>query len=262
MIVIFGLEPRSVVIAYMLARLRGAKPVAFEKGKQYYFDEVVDARSADFDGTYREFREKFGKLDFVEDKKLYDIIGNEIFWGLRFKALDTPTLVMRVLGLIHEKGTKEYLSEGPPEAKEMRFRVKRVLGEYNRAVRFIRFTRFSNLKLSLAKASFENDLVDMVLRAEARRNSPGTTVAIYDDESVAVLLNGQPYLGKRRKIPLAPEKIEFERFWGGLPESGMKLLMKDEKHSINEIPEIPLQKAVEAAAEQKKCIASLDDFFE
>ena len=260
MIVIFSLEPRSAVLAFMLSKLKGAKPVLFDREKQYFFDEVADARIANFDEVYREFREKFGKLDFIEDGKLYDIVGNEIFWGLRFKAMDTPSLMMRVLGLMHEKGTKEYLSESLPEAREMRFRVKRVLAEYNRAVRFIRFSRYRDLKLSLARASFENDLADMVLRAEAGRCPPGTTVAISDDSSVVILVNGQPYLGKRQKIPLAPEKKEFERFWSGLPESGKKLLIRDEEHSIREIPEMPAQKAEEQATQQKKGVASLDDF--
>ena len=260
MIVVFGLEPRSAVIAYMLTRLRGAKPALFDREKWYFFDEVIDARKEDFDDTYRDFRERFGKLDFVEDRKLYEIISNEIFWGLRFKAIDTPALMMKVLGLIHEKGTKEYLSENLPEAREMRFRVKRVLAEYNRAVRFIRFTRYGDLKLSLARASFENDLADMVLRAEAGRNPPGTTVAIFDDLSIAILVNGQPYIGKKQKIPLSSEKKEFEHFWGGLPDSGKRLLAKDEEHSIREIPELPSQKAEELEAQQKKGIASLDDF--
>ncbi|MEM4262297.1 MAG: hypothetical protein QW505_03555 [Thermoplasmata archaeon] len=260
MIVVFGLEPRSAVIAYMLTKLRGAKPALFDREKRYYFDEVMDARQMNFDDTYRDFRERFGKLDFVEDRKLYEIISNDIFWGLRFKAIDTPALMMRVLGLMHEKGSKEYLSESLPEAREMRFRVKRVLAEYNRAVRFIRFTRYGNLRLSLARASFENDLVDMVLRAEAGRNPPGTTVAIFDDRSVAILVNGQPYVGKRQRIPLVPEKKEFEHFWGGLPDSGKRLLALDEEHSIKEIPEIPAQKAENLEAQQKKGVASLDDF--
>lgn len=259
MIVIFGLDPRSAVLAHMLSRLHGAKPVLFNRDKQYFFDEVVDARAANFDDVYSEFRERYGKLDFVEDRKLYEIVSNEIFWGLRFKAMDTPSLMMRVISLMHEKGTKEYLSESLPEAREMRFRVKRVLAEYNRAIRFVRFSRYNECKLSLARASFENDLVDMVMRAEAGRNPPGTTVAIYDDLSVAILINGQPYLARRQKIPLAPDRKEFERFWGGLPESGKRLLIKDEEHSLREIPEMPPQK-LEEQHEQKKGIASLDDF--
>lgn len=259
MIVIFGLDPRSAVLAHILSRLRGAKPVLFNRDKQYFFDDVVDARAADFDSAYSEFRERYGKLDFVEDRKLYEIVSNEIFWGLRFKAIDTPSLMMRVISLMHENGTKEYLSESSPEAREMRFRVKRVLSEYNRAIRFVKFSRYSECKLSLARASFENDLVDMVMRAEAGRNPPGTTVAIYDDLSVAILINGQPYLARRQKIPLVPDRKEFERFWGGLPESGKRLLIKDEKHSLREIPEMPPQK-IEEQYGQKKGIASLDDF--
>ena len=260
MIVIFGLEPRSAIVAYMLTRLKSAKAVLFDREKQYYFDEVLDARIADFDQVYLEYRDKIGKLDFIEDRKLYEIMSNDIFWALRFKSLDTHSLTIQVLWLIQDKGMKEYLSESFPESKELRFRVKRVLAEYNRALRFIRFKRIDELKLSIAKASFENDIADMIMRAEASRNSSGTNVAIYDDESAAILINGQPYIGKRQKIPLVPEKKDFERFWTNLPESAKKLITKDEAHSIKDIPEIPAQKMEEQAESQKKEIASLDDF--
>jgi len=260
MIVIFSLEPRSAVTAYMLSRLNGAKPALFDHEKQYFFDEVTDARTADFDELYQEYREKFGKLDFLEDMKLYDIIKNDIFWALRFKALDNARLIMQALSKIEELGTKSYLSEGSPEAKEMRFRVKRVLSEFNRALRYVRFKRIEALRLSIAKASFENDIVDMVMRGEALRNQPGTTVAVHDEKSVFILINGQPYIARKTKIPLQPERKDFERFWSGLPGSAKNLILKDEMHELKEMPQIALPKSAESAEVPKTEIISLDSF--
>ena len=259
MIVVFGLEPRSVAIAYMLTRLKGAKAVLFDPEKQYFFDEIEDARRIDYGRIYEEYKEKFGELDFLEDHKLYEVFSADIFWSLRFRARDNVSLLFQVLNHIQTQGLKSYLSESTPETREMRFRVKRVLAEFNRALRFIRFINNPGLNLKIASASFDSDIADMVLRAEAGRSPPGYVIAVYDDKEVVILFNGEPFRARRQKIPLISERKDFKNFWSGLPESGRKVLVKDEEHSLKEMPSIIYPKE-EEEKERSKESSSLDDF--
>lgn len=260
MIVVFGLEPRSAVIAFMLTRLESAKAVLFDPEKQYYFDEIEDARASNFNKIYEEYREKFGKLDFLEEQKLYNVMSTEIFWSLRFKARDNASLLLQVLDQIHIQGSKGYFAETTLEAREMRFRVKRVLGEFNRALRFVRFENHSEVNLKIANASFESDIVDMVLRAEVTRSPTGYIAAIYDEREIEVMLNGETFKAKRQRIPLIPERKDFKNFWRGLPETGRKILVKDEVHSLKEMPEIIFPKDDEREEANDREISSLDDF--
>jgi hypothetical protein len=261
MITVFGLDPRSVVIAYMIFKSKGTKAVLHDPAKKYFFDAIDDARSADYDAIYAQYRERFGVIDFLEDRKLYDVISSDIFWALRFDSLDKGALVLQVIEQIASSGSKEYLSEGTAEARETRFRVKRVLSEFNRALRFVKFTHYDELKLSLASASFDSDICDMVMRGEATRCPEGFVVAIYDSGHVHILLNGIPYLAKRQKVSLAPERKDFKRFWGGLPESGGSALVKDELHFLKEIPNMIIPKMTESADKTATPESStLDDF--
>lgn len=261
MIILFGLEPKSAVVAFMVEKLKGTKASMRDPERKFFFDEVQEAERTDFGETYEEYIEKFGKIDFLEDPKLYEIVSGEIFWALRFGAIDRGTLVLKMIGKIQSVGSKAYLSEETPEAREMRFRVRRVLAEFNRALKYIKFTRFDDVKLSLAGASFENDIADMVLRAEISRCPDGYVAAISGDKTVSLLVNGTPYLGRAQKLPLSPERKGFKRFWGGLPESGGNLIWKDEQHAIREFPKLLLPK--EKGAPEKvlgRQISTLDDF--
>lgn len=260
MIAIFSLEPRSLVMAYLLSRTRGAKPVQFDPSRKYFFDDVVDTRKSGWDEIYSEFREKHGKIDFLEDSKLYEVISKDLFWALRARARDRAALAIEVLHQIESSGSKDYLSETTPEAKEMRYRIKRVLGEFNRALQYIRFTRSERPPLSISKASFDSDIADMVLRAEAQRH-PGNTVAIFDDSSVKILAEGIPYLAKRKKIPVYPDRRNFAQFWANPVEAGSQLLTVDEVHMIQEIPPIVFLPAPDSrAAESLRELSRLDDF--
>jgi len=260
MIAVFGLEPQSIILAYMLTRLRDAKAVQFDPTKRFFFDEVEDTRQLDFNKIYPEYGERFGRIDFLEDSKLYEVISNEIFWALRFKSRDNDVLILQVLNQIEAEGSKSYLSKNTGESREMRFRVRRVLSEFNRALRFITFTRYETPALSISKASFDNDIADMVLRAEAMR-APGYVVAIYDDKCVKILLDDEPYIAKRRRVPLSPDRREFQRFWGDLPSSGKVILVRDETHAISEAPSIVFPQMDETAERAiSPEVATLDDF--
>jgi hypothetical protein len=261
MITVFGLDPRSLVIAYLISKIKGTKAVLHDPSKKYFFDAIEDARTADYDGTYAQYRERFGVIDFLEDRKLYDVISGDIFWALRFDSLDKATLILQVIEQIASSGSKEYLSEGTAEGREMRFRVRRVLSEFNRALRFVKFTHYDELKLSIASASFDSDICDMVLRGEATRCTEGFVVAIYDGGHVRILLNGIPHIAKRQKVPLAPERKDFKRFWGGLPESGGSALSRDEMHFLKEIPSMIIPKMTESTDKTTASESStLDDF--
>lgn len=261
MIVVFGLEPKSVVVAYMLEKMKGMKAVMFDPERRFFFDHIEDARAADYDKIYEEYRAINGKIDFLEDQKLYDIISNDIFWALRFGSMDRGPLVLQMLGEVAKSGSKGYLSESAPESREMRFRVRRVMAEFNRALRYISFARFDEVKLSLASASFENDIADMVLRRESARGPEGYTVAIQGERCVSILLNGTPYLAKTQKVPLSPERKEFKRFWGGLPDSGEGAIWKDEMHNIAEFPRLPMPKEQDMPEKvPDRQTSTLDDF--
>ena len=260
MIAIFSLEPRSIVMAYLLSRTRGAKPAQFDPSKQYFFDDVIDARKSSWDDIYSEFRDNNGKMDFLEDSKLYEVISKEIFWALRARARDRAALTLEILRQIEQSGSKSYLSEATPEAKEMRHRIKRVLAEFNRALQYVRFVRSEKPPLSISKASFDSDIADMVLRAEAMR-CPGNTVAVYDEKSVRILAAGIPYLARTRKVPLSPDRRNFNQFWTGFPESGSSFIAVDEVHMIQEIPPIVFPMASDnRMTEPGKEVARLDDF--
>ena len=261
MIVIFGLEPKSVVVAHMLEKLRGMKAVMFDPERKFFFDQVEDARTADYDKIYEEYREKNGKIDFLEDPKLYDVISGDIFWALRFGSLDRSALVLQMLDKIGATGSKSYLAEETPESREMRFRVKRVLAEFNRAQRYIKFDRFEEVKMSLGSATFENDIADMVLRTELSRCPEGYCAAIQGEKTVNLMINGMPFLAKSRKIPLASDRRGFKHFWGGLPESAGDAIWADEMHRIKEFPGLLLPKGRDAAEKvPDRQISTLDDF--
>jgi len=261
MITVFGLEPRSVVIAHMIFKLNGTKAALYDPAKKYFFDSIEDARTADFDDVYARYREKHGPIDFLEDMKLYEVISGDIFWALRFDSMDKASLVLQVVDQIAASGSKDYLSEATAEAREMRFRVKRVLAEFNRAMRFVKFTKHEELRLSIANASFDSDICDMILRGEATRCPEGFTTAVYDGASVHVLLNGTPYVAKRQRVPLSPERKDFKRFWAGLPESGGSALIRDEAHFLKEIPSLSIPKMT--GSDEKPAMSqssTLDDF--
>jgi hypothetical protein len=263
MIVLFGLEPRSVVVAHMLEKLRGTKAEMFSPERKFFFDQVEDARTVDFEAVYSEYREKHGKIDFLDDMKLYDVMSGEIFWALRFGALDRGPLVLQMLDKMGSEGTKGYLSESGPEAKEMRFRVKRVLAEFNRALRYVKFTKHDEARLSLASATFESDIADMVLRAEAARSPDGYTVAVYGEKTVSMIVNGRPFMARTQKVPLSPERKGFKHFWQGLPETGGELICKDDLHDIKEFPKILLPKGQDTPEKVlDRQTATLDDFAE
>jgi len=261
MIILFGLEPKSVVIAHMLEKLRGMKAVMFDPERRFFFDQVEDARAADFEKVYEEYRSKHGKIDFLEDPKLYAVISGDIFWAMRFGAIDRSALVLQILDGIGKVGSRGYLSEETAEAREMRFRVRRVLAEFNRAQKYIKFTRYDDVKLSMAGASFENDIADMVLRAEIARCPPRYSAAVHGEGTVAILTNGTPYLARPQKVPLSPDRKGFKRFWEGLPTSGGGMIWKDELHDISEFPS-PLPGAGRDAQERvlDRQTSTLDDF--
>jgi len=261
MIILFGLEPKSVVVAHMLEKLRGMKAVMLDPERKFFFDQVEDARAADYDKVYEEYRAKYGRIDFLEDGKLYEVVSGDMFWALRFGSHDRSALVLQMIDKIEAVGSKTYLSEGTPEAREMRFRVRRVLAEFNRARKYIKFTRSDDVKLSMASASFENDVADMVLRMEAARCPDGYTVAICGEKMTNIMINGTPYLARTLKIPLSQERRGFKHFWGGLPESGGNLIWKDDLHSIAEFPMMLLPKGQDMPEKVlDRQISTLDDF--
>lgn len=220
MLVLFRPSPRSIVKAFMASRVYRAKPVEHSESKRFYFEDYVDSDSLDYDSLYSQYKEEFGGLDFLEDERLWEIIEDEIFWASRFNLPDRFQLTFTVLSQIEKGGTKPYLAQASPEAKEMKDRVRRVTGEFRRAKQYLSFVEDDGNKVLIGKASFEHRIVDLVLRHFAKKR-PGYSIAILDDEHAHICYKDEILVDQRKKFPERPGKREASRYW---------MLMTDLKH--------------------------------
>ena len=220
MLVLFKPSPKSIVKAFIASRVYRGKPIEEEENKKFYFEESVDAESLDYDSLYSRHKEEFGGLDFLEDQKLWEILEDEIFWASRFNSVDRFQLVFTVLAQIERTGTKAYLAQQSPEAKEMKDRVRRVTGEFRRAKQYIAFAEDAQNKVMIGKASFEHRIIDLVLRHHAKRH-PGYSVVILDEEHAHICFKDEILIDSRKKFPERPGRKDAARYW---------MLFSDLKH--------------------------------
>lgn len=218
--VLFSPSPRSMVKAFIASRVYRAKPIESSEGKKFYFEEFVEADALDYDSLYSQYKEEFGGLDFLEDDKLWEILEDEIFWASRFNSLDRFQLIFTVLSQIERTGTKAYLAQQSPEAKEMKDRVRRVTGEFRRAKQFIAFMEDAQNKVMIGKGSFEHKIVDLVLRHYAKRH-PGYSIVVLDDEHAHICYKDEILVDPRKKFPEKPGRKDAARYW---------MLLSDLKH--------------------------------
>ncbi|MFY9605699.1 MAG: DUF4130 domain-containing protein, partial [Thermoplasmata archaeon] len=218
--VLFKPSPKSIVKAFIASRVYRGKPIEEEENKKFYFEESVDAESLDYDSLYSRYKEEFGGLDFLEDQKLWEILEDEIFWASRFNSVDRFQLVFTVLAQIERTGTKAYLAQQSPEAKEMKDRVRRVTGEFRRAKQYIAFAEDAQNKVMIGKASFEHRIIDLVLRHYAKRH-PGDSVVILDEEHAHICFKDEILIDSRKKFPERPGRKDAARYW---------MLFSDLKH--------------------------------
>lgn len=235
MLVLFGPAPRSVIIGFLVSRVTGAKPSPRDHGKQFYFDETVDADQTDYDAQYRQFREKFGGLDFLEDEKLYEIVEDEVFWASRYRSPDRFNLIFTVLAQIEKEGTRGYLSQNSPESKEMKDRIRRVTGEFRRAKGVITFQEDERNKVLVGKASLEHDIHDLVMRHFAKRH-PGYTIAILDDETAHICFNDEILADSRKKFPEKLSRKDTGRYWTLLSDAKYMESKRDLRYSAEPLP--------------------------
>ncbi len=220
MLVLFKPSPKSIVKAFIASRVYRGKPIEEEENKKFYFEESVNAESLDYDSLYSRYKEEFGGLDFLEDQKLWEILEDEIFWASRFNSVDRFQLVVTVLAQIERTGTKAYLAQQSPEAKEMKDRVRRVTGEFRRAKQYIAFAEDAQNKVMIGKASFEHRIIDLVLRHHAKRH-PGYSVVILDEEHAHICFKDEILIDSRKKFPERPGRKDAARYW---------MLFSDLKH--------------------------------
>jgi len=220
MLVLFKPSPQSIVKAFMASRVHRGKPVEESDRRQFFFEESVDAESLDYDSIYSQYKEQFGGLDFLEDEKLWEILEDEIFWASRFSSLDRLQLIFTVLGQIEKTGTKAYLAQQSPEAKEMKDRVRRVTGEFRRAKQFLAFKRDEGNKVIIGKGSFEYKILDLVLRHFAKRY-PDYSIVILDEQHAHILYGDEILIDARKKFPEKPGRRDSARYW---------MLLTDLKH--------------------------------
>lgn len=235
LLVIFRQSPRSLVKAFIASRVYKGKPVEEDPSKKYFFDESVDADTLDYDSLYGQYKETYGGLDFLEDEKLWSIVEDEMFWASRFNSLDRFQLIFTVLGQIERRGTKYYLAQESPEAKEMKDRVRRVTGEFRRAKQFIAFTEDVTNKALIGKGSFEHRIVDLVLRHYAKRN-PGYSIVILDAEDAHICYKDEILIEPRKKFPEKPGRKDSARYWMLLTDPKHLESKKDREYQVGELP--------------------------
>ena len=235
MLVLFGRTPRSIITAFLVSRVTGAKPTLREAGRQFYFDETTDADKLDYDATYREFKERFGGLDFLEDEKLYEIVEDEVFWASRYRSPDRFILIFSVLAQIEKEGTRGYLAQNSPESKEMKDRIRRVTGEFRRAKGYITLQEDDKNKVLVGRASLEHDIADLVLRHFAKKR-PGHTIALLGDETVHICFNNEILVDSRKRFPEKLTRKDASRYWTLLTDVKHLETRRDPKYSAEPLP--------------------------
>jgi hypothetical protein len=220
MLIVFRPAPKSIVKAFVACRIHKAKPVEESETRKFYFEESMSAESLDYDSLYSQYKEQYGGLDFLEDDRLWDILEDEIFWASRFNARDRFQLIFSVLGQIEKTGTKAYLAQQSPEAKEMKDRVRRVTSEFRRAKQFISFVEDAQNKVMIGKGSFEHLILDLILRHYSRRFQ-GRSIVILDDEHAHICYKDEILIEPRKKFPERPGRKDSARYW---------MLLSDLKH--------------------------------
>ncbi len=235
MLVLFGPAPRSIVTAFLVSRVTGAKPTPRDHGRQFYFDETTDADKVDYDATYREFKERFGGLDFLEDEKLYEIVEDEVFWASRYRSPDRFILIFSVLAQIEKEGTRGYLAQNSPESKEMKDRIRRVTGEFRRAKGYITLQEDDKNKVLVGRASLEHDIADLVLRHFAKKR-PGHTIALLGDETVHICFNNEILVDSRKRFPEKLTRKDASRYWTLLTDIAHLESKRDPRYSAEPLP--------------------------
>ena len=235
MLVLFKPFPQSIINAFMASRVHRAKPIENTESKQFFFEDYLDADTLDYDSLYSQYKEQFSGLDLLEDEKLWEILEDEIFWASRFSSVDRFQLIFTVLGQIEKGGTKQYLAQQTAEAKEMKDRVRRVTGEFRRAKQFMTFTRDEGNKVVIGKGSFENNIVDLVLRHFQKRYS-GYSVVVLDKEHAHILYKDEVLIEARKKFPEKPGRRDAGRYWTLLTDLKHLESKKDRSYSGGALP--------------------------
>ncbi|OGS42090.1 MAG: hypothetical protein A3K67_01780 [Euryarchaeota archaeon RBG_16_62_10] len=235
MLVLFKPYPQSIVRAYVASRVHKAKPVEETDGGRFYFEEHVDADALDYDSIYSQHKEAFGGLDFLEDEKLNEILEDEIFWASRFNQPDRFQLIFSVLLQIERTGTKAYLAQQSPEAKEMKDRVRRVTGEFRRAKQFLTFAEDAANRAMVGKGSFEHLIADLVLRHFAKRY-PGHAIAVLDDEHAHICYMDEILVDARKRFPERPGRKDAARYWSLLSDPKNLEARRDRAYPPGQLP--------------------------
>jgi hypothetical protein len=234
-LILFKPSPQSIVKAFMASRVHKAKPIEDTEDRRFYFEEVMDASSMDYDSIYEQYKELFGGLDFLEDARLWEIMEDEIFWASRYSSRDRVQLIFDVLSQIETNGTKMYLGHQSPETREMKDRVRRVTAEFRRAKQFLVFTADEENKAMVAKGSLEHRIMDLVLRHFAKRY-PGYSIVVLDDEHAHILYNDEVLLDERKRFPERRGRRDASRYWTLLTDPKHIDDKKDGSYFLSELP--------------------------
>lgn len=233
--VLFRPSPKSIVKAFLASRVYRAKPMEHTGTRRFFFEDHIEADALDYDALYSQYKEAFGGLDFLEDEKLWSIMEDEIFWASRFNMPDRFQLIFSVLAQIEKCGTKSYLSQSSPEAKEMKDRVRRVTGEFRRAKQYLTFQEDRANRVMIGKASFEHKVVDLMLRHFAKRY-PGYSIVILDDEHAHICYKDAILVDKRERFPGKPGRREATRYWMLFSDAKHIEAKRDKEYDLDALP--------------------------
>ena len=260
MLALFGPSPKSIFTAYLASRTLGARPAPHDPSRRFYFEETMDADQADYDSIYRDYRERFGGLDFLEDEKLYEIVEDEVFWASRYRSPDRYSLIFEVLAFMEKKGTKAYLNQESPEAKEMKDRVRRVTREFRRAKSYIGFEEDERNKVLMGRASLEHDIEDLVLRHFSMRR-PGYTMVLLDEEHAHICHGEDILVDVRDAFPERKGSKSWGRYWTMLSDKKHVEARRDPRYATSSLPKNYWKWVGEGAQEEiAQSKVTLEDF--
>lgn len=195
---------------------------------------MVNCKNLKLEHLKTRYEREFGTLTWLDSHKSRSLASGA-YYALRFKAPDNAALVLRVMIQALEKGPDFVLSRVSSEARTMFNRSRRVCMELHRAYGFIRLNpvHFEGREIMAARAEFEHNIHDLVLRYFVRRQE-NTPVYIIDKDSAYFLLKGQPVVSHVNDLPFPLPTDLFQEYWNVYYDSqfieGRKNLALARKH--------------------------------
>lgn len=217
----------------MLYRLDNGFCVS-EKSKTIVPGEAVNCKDLKLELLKKRYERNFGNLTWLNSHKSRSIASGA-YYALRYNATDNAALVLRVMIQALEKGPDFVLSRVSSEARTMFNRSRRVCMELHRAYGFIRLNpvHYKEREVMVARAEFEHNIYDLVLRYFAQRQG-NVPVYIIDNNFGYFLSKGKAAVLPVNDLPFNLPQDLFQEYWNAYYDSqfieGRKNLALARKH--------------------------------